>query len=337
MNDDGRQILLDQRYADTLREAGARMARVDFRLGRHPQWDDMILGQYERVLDTLAQAGVGVLGLAGHGVLPNPQQAQWTANNSEIAGGGGDNPFIGNYVTALRALTTRFHNHVKVWELWNEPNAWRQQQRQGNATAYSGGSFIYPSNYAALLARAYSAVKGEAGLRDLTLVFGGLLAHNNGGATTSDNSGAPYLRDVYERGLHGPANWNGVRQALGGYPLDAVGQHPYVDQGGPCSGDHIRAYLGWLRQAVEAYEGRGSAKPLYVTEVAWSTTTVSPEVQAANLDTLYDACARTPYVAACLWFELLDNPFAQLYYGVLDPHWTRKAAFAAFQRIAAPR
>jgi len=36
LSDDGRQILLDQRYADTLREAGAQMARVDFRLGRHP-------------------------------------------------------------------------------------------------------------------------------------------------------------------------------------------------------------------------------------------------------------------------------------------------------------
>jgi len=34
---------------------------------------------------------------------------------------------------------------------------------------------------------------------------------------------------------------------------------------------------------------------------------------------------------------LLDNPFTQLYYGVLDPHWIRKPAFAAFQRIAAPR
>ncbi len=180
-------------------------------------------------------------------------------------------------------------------------------------------------------------MRREAKLRDLTLVFGGILAHNNGGATTADNSGAPYLRDVYERGLHGQANWDGVRRALGSYPLDAVGQHPYVDQGGACTGDHIRAYLGWLHGTIEDDEGRCSAKPLYVTEVAWSTTMVSPEVQATNLGMLYDACAQTPYVAARLWFELLDNPFAQLYYGVLDPHWTRKPAFAAFQRIAAPR
>ncbi len=93
-----------------------------------------------------------------------------------------------------------------------------------------------------------------------------MLAHNNGGAASADNSGAPYLRDVYERGLHGPANWNGVRRVLGSYPLAAVGQHPYVDQGGPCADDHIRAYLGWLHGAVEEYEGRGSAKPLYVME-----------------------------------------------------------------------
>ncbi len=113
-------------------------------------------------------------------------------------------------------------------------------------------------------------MRREAKLRDLTLVFGGILAHNNGGATTADNSGAPYLRDVYERGLHGPANWDGVRRALGSYPLDAVGQHPYVDQGGACTGDHIRAYLGWLHGTIEDYEGRGSVKPLYVTEVAWA-------------------------------------------------------------------
>lgn len=335
LSDDARQILLDERYAAELREAGARMVRVDFRLGRHPAWDDTILGQYERVLDTLARAGVEPLGLIGHGALPNPQQAQWTANNSEVAGGGGDNPFIASYVATARALTARFHDRVRVWELWNEPNVWTQQQRQGSVTAYSGGSWIYPSNYAALLARAYAAIKGEAGLRDLTLVFGGLLAHNNGGAATSDNSGAPYLQQVYEAGLHGLADWDGMRQSLGGYPCDAVGQHLYLDQTGLCPPDHIRAYVGWLHQAVERYEGGGSAKPLYVTETAWSTTEVSPEVQAANLTTLFAACAEAPYVAACLWFELQDNPFAHLYFGVADQHGAHKPSFGAFQQAAA--
>lgn len=46
---------------------------------------------------------------------------------------------------------------------------------------------------------------------------------------------------------------------------------------------------------------------------------VSPGVQAANLTTLFAACAEAPYVAACLWLELRDNPFAKLYFGVANP------------------
>jgi hypothetical protein len=191
LSDDARQVLLGERHLQALRDAGADLVRVDFRLGRHPAWDEPILSQYERVVEALATAGIGVLGLAGHGIVADPQQAQWTANNAETTAGDGHNPFIDRYVDALRTLVTRFHGRVSRWELWNEPNAWTRQDRRGGATVYSGGSYIYPSNYATLLARCYTAVKGEAGLQEVTLLSGGLLGHNHGGATNADNSGAP--------------------------------------------------------------------------------------------------------------------------------------------------
>lgn len=337
LSDDAGQILLVDQHLKALREAGATLVRVDFRLGRHPGWDETILSQYERVVDMLAGAGLGVLGLAGHGVVANPQQAQWTAGNAEIDGGNGQNAFIDAYVAAVHTLVARFHGRVPLWEIWNEPNVWTSQQRHGNATAYSGGSYIYPSNYAVLLARAYSAIKGEASLRDVTLLSGGVLGHNNGGVTNADNSGAPYLRALYEMGLRGPGGWEAVRRDLGTYPLDGVGQHLYLHQGGACPDDHVRAYLDWVHQAMQAYEGNHSAKPVYVTEAAWNTTAVTPEVQAANLTALFSACAGAPYVDGALWYELRDNAAAHTNYGVIDTNWQRKPSFAAFQHVAAQR
>lgn len=334
LSDDARQILLSDQHIQALRDGGAALVRVDFRLGRHPAWDDAILSQYERVLESLSRAGIGVMGLAGHGIVPNPQQAQWTAHNAEIAGGDGHNPFIDAYVDTVRRLVQRFHQRVPLWELWNEPNVWTSQQRQGNKTAYSGGSYIYPSNYAVLLARAYSAIKGEAGLRDVTLISGGVLGHNNHGATEAGNSGAPYLRAVYEMGLHGPGGWEQVRQGLGSYPLDAVGQHLYLNQGGACSPDQVRAYLDWVHQAVAAYEGGGDAKPTYLTEAAWTTASVPAPVQAANLNALFSACEQAPYVVAALWYELRENAAGHTYYGVVDTNWQPKPAFATFKQVA---
>lgn len=334
LSDDARQILLGDRQLQALREAGARLVRVDFRLGRHPSWDEAILGQYERVVESLAGVGVDVLGLAGHGIVPNPQQAQWTANNAEIDGGDGHNPFVDAYVTALQALARRFQGRVRLWELWNEPNVWTHQERRGAATAYSGGSYIYPSNYAAVLARAYTAVKGAASLGDSTLISGGVLGHNNGGATNAGNTGASYLHAVYEMGLRGPGGWEAVHSQFGSYPLDALGQHLYLDQGGACPPEHIQSYLGWLRQSVEPYEGANSAKPIYLTEAAWSTASVPALVHASNLTTLFRVCAQMPYVAGVLWYELRDNAAARTYYGVIDPDWTHKPAFAAFQQAA---
>src|SRR5579883_3486771 len=86
LSDDARQVLLGTQHLQALRDAGASLVRVDFRLGHHPAWDDAILAQYERVVTSLHDAGIETLGLAGHGIVPNPQQAQWTANNAETAG-----------------------------------------------------------------------------------------------------------------------------------------------------------------------------------------------------------------------------------------------------------
>ncbi len=87
---------------------------------------------------------------------------------------------------------------------------------------------------------------------------------------------------------------------------------------------------------MEAYEGADSAKPTYLTEVAWSTASVAPETQARNLTTLLDVCAQTPYVAGVAWYELRDNAAAHTSYGVIDAAWQRKPSFTAFQRAGQP-
>jgi hypothetical protein len=122
-------------------------------------------------------------------------QSQWTANNTENTGGNGNNTYIGNFVSnAAKPLANHFKTRITEWEIWNEPNAWWFNQ----GTVYSGGSFLYPSNYAQLLKRSRDAIKSIS--PSARIIFGGLLAHDADAvqATVVDEQGR--VRRVRKRG-----------------------------------------------------------------------------------------------------------------------------------------
>ena len=324
----------------TMHEAEASWVRLNFRLGACFQdWINpgcngrTALETYDEVVDTALAHGFQVLGLIGHEAWPGDQTA-WTTNNAEFAHGDGDNPYMRHFGDDVAGvLATHFKDRIRQWEIWNEPNAWTDRDDQGRPT---GGSFIYPSNFAWALTRAYEAIK--LARPDATVVSGGLFGHDNGEnallfardpCPTGANSGADYLCATYERGLR-HAGWQPGR-----YPFDHVGQHLYIDGGRPTTEEKLRFYLDDLRDAYLSYEGAESTKATYVTEFGWSTNDVSQEVQAENLLTAFDTFREVGYVARAYWFHAQDVPEAGLFFGLLDGSGKKKQSFDVYLDAAA--
>jgi hypothetical protein len=168
-----------------------------------------------------------------------------------------------------------------------------------------------------------------------------------GGLTANDS---PYLQQLYSDGAGGS--------------FDAVGDHtddacsttsPYAFAFDPGSDDINRwSFLGFSTvHSVMAANGDG-AKPIYLTEFGWSTTTatcdsgassgkkvggVSEKTQALYLQQSYHCLAQPQYsyVAAAMWFDMVDfapqnNIFDR--YGLLSTSLQAKPSFAAFAKEA---
>ena len=254
-------------------------------------------------------------------------------------------------------LARRFAGAVEQWEVWNEPNAWTASDVHGNPT---GGTYLYPSNFAWLLRRSHQEIK--AARADAMVVSGGLFGHDLGGLATTVvvngvptdlvkrgerigprgvrgeptaqavcsstlTSGADYLCETYRLGI-ARAGW-----AAGAYPLDQVGQHLYVDQGGATSRDKLLAYVRDVRDAYLSYEGNGTRKTIQVTELGWTTAAVSASVQAQNLRTAYEALS-TSSVERAYWFSVQDVPEAGLFFGLVDGDARPKLAFDSYRQSA---
>jgi len=329
-------LLITSRQVDEVATAGAAYVRLSFNLGASTSWTPALLNTYGQVVTMFQRAGVGVIGLVSNGATADHNGADWTANNAETSGGDGDNPYIsGTYTAALRTLTHYFHGppyNVKLWELWNEPNVYRTC----SGAVCSGASYLYPSNFAALLADSYQDVKVTDAITDVTLISGGVYGHGIGGAYTPTNAGAAYLTATYHMGVDVTRRWSTLKAQIGTYPLDAVGQHIYIDQSRYSTPAALRTYGDWLRGAYAAYEGAGTSKPTIVTEAGWTTggthaTIVSPAQQAANVDALYWAAQSAPYLPLVTWFQVEDNPAADLYFGLYTSSGAAKASLARYQ------
>jgi len=230
-----------------------------------------------------------------------------------------------------------------MWEIWNEPNA---ATSNPSSTVYTGGTFLYPSNFAWLLRLSYEAIKAVQ--PSSTVVSGGVFAFDlsepqtrNGlyqgpfsrsrcqATLSAGQSGATYLCATYEMGRT-RAGWR-----PGATPFDHVGQHLYVDQWKRTSSEDITRYLLEIRYAYRVYEGEDTTKQIYITEVGWTTDTVSSAIQAENLQVAFDQVFRTTsFVAQAYWFFFRDEPQAQLRHGLTDADGSPKPSFEAYQRFA---
>jgi hypothetical protein len=165
-------------------------------------------------------------------------------------------------------------------------------------------------------------------------VFG----HNIGGTISYGSAGAQYIDDTYNTGTNQNqgASFAYSKSNYNAYPLDGVGEHIYLNQGGPVSSNMFRQYEEWVRQAYTKYEGANTTKKTFVTEFGWQTPSgggVTPAVQDTNLVTSFSALQAAPYVQMAIWFQWQDNPAGNLYFGVLDSTGVPKQAYADYQRF----
>jgi len=304
-----------------------------FLVSGHSTWDSTVLGYYDTAVNNARNAGLQVLLLIDGGSWPGGQTV-WTNNNAEnIPGGNGDNPYVGGFATnAVWPIVQHFQDRVKVYEIWNEPNCWNANPALG---VYTGCTYIYPSNFGWLLARSWEAVHITHQINDVTLFFGGVFGHNIGGVSSYANAGAQYIDDTYSTGtnVHKGQSFNYIKTNYNAYPLDGVGEHLYLSQGGLVSSNTFRQYEDWVHSACTKYEGVNTPKKTFITEFGWTTSSVSEGEQDTNLITSFTAIEATPYVQMAIWFQWADNPAGNMYYGVTNNSCGPKLAFPDYARF----
>jgi hypothetical protein len=227
-----------------------------------------------------------------------------------------------DYASFMRRFAERFAGRVDAYEIWNEPNIKRFWSTGPDAAEYTQ-----------LLRAAHAAVR--AADPEARVVFGGLSTNDYG-----------FLNRAYAAGAKGY--------------FDALATHPYPYCGstGPeevrRSGGRITAdsFLGYRELRALMVE-RGDAKPIWITEFGWNTSTVqcnpgsgqwqggvSEAKQAEYLTRAYELLEQDSYVEVAIWYALRNNYWAndanepEARYGLLRTDYSPKPAFEAFADYA---
>ncbi|MBP3964156.1 hypothetical protein [Paenibacillus lignilyticus] len=306
--DDSGNILITNQVAQALADSGAGFVRLNFRLGPYTSDTAAFYSTYDTIVNRLRSKGLQVIGLISNESWPGTQ-SDWTNNNAEnTPGGDGYNNFIDQFGYLAGRMAGHYDGVIKYWEIWNEPNCWGSNPSPG---VYTGCSFIYPSNFAAMLGHVYTQMKYYNNY-DVEVISGGIFGHDIAGYS-SGGSGADYLSDTYYEGTT-VGSWNWIQSNAGSYPLDHIGQHIYIDQGGSVSTTQLNNYINYVHSAYAAYEGSGTTKKIFMTEIGWTTDAVSEAVQASNITAAYNVMKASPYIQSGVWFYLQDEP--SLSYGI---------------------
>lgn len=226
-------------------------------------------------------------------------------------------PPPGPYADFLRRLAAHFRGRVLAYEVWNEPDF---------PTFWRGGAS--PAAYAELLRAAYPAAKaGDPGAK---VGIGGLVGNDYS-----------YVGALYDQGARGSFDFVGLHTDTDCLRTDPRRAIRDLD------GRVARGSFTGYREVRQTMLDHGDDKPVWLTEIGWSTTTVrcpanrriragvSPAAQAAFLTRAYACLAADPFVQMATWFSLADagpgNSIATRF-GLTTFGGARRPAFAAFQR-----
>lgn len=226
-----------------------------------------------------------------------------------------------DYAAFMTKISRTFAGEVEVFEIWNE---------EDEGLFWAGS--VSAARYAELLKAAYPAVKAVD--PSIKVAFG---------PTTGNNY--EYLEQAYAAGAKGS--------------FDAVSVHTDTACNIRSPYEMYRengrigrfSFLGY-REVRATMLANGDDKPIYMSELGWSTTTtwcergewagkkaagVSEAKQAAFLHQAYHCLQDDPYVELALWFSSKDLTVADTEvgrYGLRRSDGTNKPAYAAFTQYA---
>lgn len=319
-----------------MREAGIQWAREEIswdKLQRTKGGPFMWTGDgsgfynYDRAIERQTRAGINVLGLLAYNPAwfksKNPTVDEWIDD-------------WGNYVFQTVARYGRDRKQIRYWEIWNEPNL--------RVSGYESGLYTI-RDYVRILDTARAAAK--AADPNAVIVLGGITSIWSDIPTPEDYDIPTYLRLLYDAG-----GWNS---------FDVLAIHPY-SPGAPEAAswrrDQHQDFEGELRQ-VDALLQEFGSKPVWITEVGWSTYRgfygVSETEQAAFMVRMYLVAMAHSSVERIFWYDLRNDtqPGAdyekpvynerevQFHYGMLrrtfplnpDRNDLRKPIYAAYRAM----
>jgi len=275
-------------------------------------------GNYDAFEDRRFGERIGAATARGQKVLlVVVRTPRWASGSSDINHPPRD---PATYAGFLRRLAVQFPA-VAAYEVWNEPD---------EAIWWQPGPD--PAAYAALLNASYDAVKSVNPAAKV--VTGGLTGNNY-----------RFLEQIVD---------------AGGTKFDAVGVHtdtacltsPPDEQYREPDGRIGRYSFTGYREIRHSLLARGIDRPIWMTEMGWSTLTstctvgeragtkpsgVSAAEQARYLADAYACLQRDGYVDHAFWFSLQDlggDARYDHYLGLIGANGTPKPAFEAFRAFA---
>jgi hypothetical protein len=303
--------------------AGAGMVRVDVGwAGIEPvkgERSDWYLGRLDRVVERAGAHDLDVL-------LTFWETPCWASSAPESAKQGCEGAWWergvqlypptrpDDYAKALAFVAGRYGSRVRGWEIWNEPNSYDYFRSSSPAR-----------DYAALVKAAYP--KAKAAAPRSTIVAGSLMWAD-----------ADFTRRLYDEGIGGC--------------FDAFSIHPYSDDRSPVDGGHDAYIRGSFLRGVPAVHdvmvAERDAKPLWLTEFGWSTSTVrgsanwrngvSEETQADYVFAAFEQMREWSYVDVGVYFNLVDTgtrrDAPEDNFGLRRGDGTAKPSWHAFRRAA---
>lgn len=329
--DDQLEIRLTREQAREMHDLGARWVRVHFRLtGGRDTWDPELIAAYSTAVRNAELEGLRVLGLFTY-ESHRGSQADWIENSLELAGGSGDNDYIRKWARDFGKIAKAFPS-VSYWEIWNEPNCWTKNP-PGDATKLPEGYYVYPSNLAWIMRRAFDAVAGLP-IRPKLLSPAMLVGPFH--PTIEENLASPYWRAVVASGNE-KAGWATIRRKWNQNPFDIFSIHFYVFGDGKFEPAQYEEYLVAFAKLADELEPEAARAPIWVTEVGFSAKTAEEEQgQVSGVRNLFRAFSASNRYGPVIWFKYRDEPLADLYFGLRRSDGSAKPALTEFRSAAPP-
>jgi hypothetical protein len=287
-----------------MREAGVQWQREEIfwdRVQKAPggpfDWDGDGSGlyNYDLAISTQAAAGINMLGLLDYNPYwfkgKNPHPDEWIED-------------WGNYVYATVARYGRDQGAIKHWELWNEPNLAGSGYESG---LYEVRDFVRILEVGAAAARAADP--------EATIVMAGMASIWGVPPNEHNSDYFTYLERVGELG-----GWEHV---------DVIAIHPYRPdapegtlEGRAQGAQDFRIEMQHLDELLRRF----GPKPVWITEMGWSSSTgwpgVDPDTQAFFLIRFYIVALTHPSIEKIFWYDLRNDTWPDAPYDqpVIDPN-----------------